>query len=48
MKVELFSEKKEARKEELKKNKGAILKFVNISFMQFSLSSANERDEVMR
>ena len=42
--MELLSEKK-AREEELKKNEGAILKFVNIS-LQSSLSSANERDEV--
>ena len=38
--------KKKVREEELKKNEGAILKFVNISFIQFSLFSANERDEV--
>ena len=45
--MELLSEKKkEAREEKLKKNKGDILKFVNISFMQFSLTLANERDEV--
>ena len=47
-KVELLSKKKKrkkAREEELKKNEGAILKFVNIS-LQSSLSSANERDEV--
>ena len=37
--------KKKAREEELKKNEGAILKFVNIS-LQSSLSSANESDEV--
>ena len=43
--MELFSKKKKAREEELKKNEGAILKFVNIS-LQSSLSSANERDEV--
>ena len=42
--MELPSEKK-AREEELKKNEGAILKFVNIS-LQSSLSSANERNEV--
>ena len=40
-----FRKKKRAREEELKKNKGAILNFVNIS-LQSSLSSANERDEV--
>ena len=40
-----FRKKKKAREEELKKNEGAILKFVNIS-LQSSLSSANERDEV--
>ena len=39
-----FRKKKKAREEELKKNEGAILKFVNIS-LQSSLSSANERDE---
>ena len=38
--------KKKFGEKELKKNEGAILKFVNISFIQFSLSSANERDEV--
>ena len=45
--MELHSEKKKrkAREEELKKNEGAILKFVNIS-LQSSLSLANERDEV--
>ena len=44
--MELLSEKKKkAREEEVKKIEGAILKFVNIS-LQFSLSSANERDEV--
>ena len=43
--MELLSKKKKARKEELKKNEGAILKFVNIS-LQSSLSSANERDVV--
>ena len=40
-----FRKKKKAREEEMKKNKGAILKFVNIS-LQCSLSLANERDEV--
>ena len=40
-----FRKKKKAREEELKKNEGVILKFVNIS-LQSSLSSANERDEV--
>ena len=40
-----FRKKKRARKEKRKKNKGAILKFVNIS-LQSSLSSANKRDEV--
>ena len=44
--MKLLSEKKKkARKKELKKNEGAISKFVNIS-LQSSLSSANERDEV--
>ena len=37
--------KRKDREEELKKNKEAILKFVNIS-LQSSLSSANKRDEV--
>ena len=40
-----FRKKKKAREKELKKNKGAILKFVNTS-LQSSLSSSNERDEV--
>ena len=40
-----FRKKKKAREEELKKNEGAILKFVNFS-LQSSLSSPNERDEV--
>ena len=40
-----FRKKKKAREEELKKNEGAILKFVNIS-LQSSLSSANEKYEV--
>ena len=40
-----FRKKKKAREEELKKNIGAILKFLNIS-LQSSLSSANERDKV--
>ena len=40
-----FRKKKKAREEELKKNKGAILKFVNIS-LQSSLSLAKERNEV--
>ena len=40
-----FRKKKKARKEELKKNEGVILKFVNIS-LQSPLSSANKRDEV--
>ena len=44
--MELLSEKKKkAREEELKKNEGTILKFVNIS-LQSSLSSANEKYEV--
>ena len=44
--MELHPEKKKkAREEELKKNEGAILKFVNIS-LQSSLSLANGRDEV--
>ena len=43
--MKLLSEKKKAREEELKKNEGTILKFVNIS-LQFSHSLANERDEV--
>ena len=43
--MELLSEKKKkAREEVLKKDEGAILKFVNIS-LQSLLSSANERDE---
>ena len=37
--------KKKAREEQLKKNEGAILKFVNIS-LQSSLFSPNEKDEV--
>ena len=40
-----FRKKKKAREGELKKNEGAILKFVNIS-LQSSLSSANEKYEV--
>ena len=40
-----FRKKKESQGRKTKKNIGAILKFVNIS-LQFSLSSANERDEV--
>ena len=43
--MELLSKKKKAREKELKKNEGAILKFVNIS-LQSPLSSADERDEV--
>ena len=43
--MELLSEKKKRREEELKKNEGVILKFVNIS-LQSLLSSTNERDEV--
>ena len=41
----LFEKKKKAREEEVKKNEGVILKFVNIS-LQFALSSANEREDV--
>ena len=44
-KVKLVSEQKKGRKEELKKNEGAILKLVNI-YLQSSLSLANGRDEV--
>ena len=40
-----FRKKRKAREEELKKNEGATLKFVNIS-LESSLSSANERNEV--
>ena len=40
-----FFQKKKRREEELKKNEGVILKFVNIS-LQSLLSSTNERDEV--
>ena len=43
--MELLSEKKESQRKRAEKNKGAVLKFVNIS-LQSSLSSANERDEV--
>ena len=46
--MELLSEKKKiAREKELKKNEGAILKFVNIS-LQSSLSTANQSNEVRR
>ena len=40
-----FFQKKKRREEELKKNEGAILKFVSIS-LESLLSSTNERDEV--
>ena len=40
-----FLREKKSKEEELKKNEGSILKFVNIS-LQSLLSSANERDEV--
>ena len=43
--VASFKKKKKAREKELKKNEGAILKFVSIS-LQSSLSSADKRDEV--
>ena len=40
-----FLREKKSEEEELKKNEGSILKFLNIS-LQSLLSSANERDEV--